>query len=137
MTVVASSSAQIVYAPAPQVTSVKFSETAAKILIQFNVEVQFVSAEKTCDEFFIPATLTTLGSYPQCSLSHTQELQIIPGVGANILVGDSLEFKAGVFKARNEEYGKFLIGSFAVNLPDVPLKPVPVIKGEPMKAQGH
>lgn len=134
MTVLASSSVQIVYAPAPQVTSVKFSETAAKILIQFNVEVQFVSAEETCDEFFIPATLTTLGSYPQCRLSHTQELQIIPGVGANISVGDLLEFKAGVFKARN---GKFLNGSFAVNLPDVPLKPVPVIKGEPMEAQGH
>lgn len=129
MTVLASSSVQIVYAPAPQVTSVKFSETAAKILIQFNVEVQFVSAEETCDEFFIPATLTTLGGYPQCRLSHTQELQIIPGVGANISVGDLLEFKAGVFKARNEEYGKFLNGSFAVNLPDVPLKPVPVIKG--------
>ncbi|PFX24468.1 hypothetical protein AWC38_SpisGene10933 [Stylophora pistillata] len=128
-TVVASSTARIVYAPPPQVTSVKFSKTATKILIQFNVEVQFVSAEETCDEFFNNATVTTLGGYAECSLGHTKEVEIILGEGATINVGDPIEFKADVFKAHNEENGRFLNGSSSVDSPDVHLKPVPIIKG--------
>lgn len=126
---VASSTTQIVYAPAPQVTEVKFSETAATILIHFDVEVEFVSADETCYDFFTSQTAAMLGSDPECFLSHTQELQIILGVGANISVGDDLVFKDRVFKTRLEEYSRFLSGSFSVQAPDPPLKPTPVITG--------
>ena len=119
-----------VYARAPNVTEVKFSDTAVKILIRFDKEAEIVNAEQTCHELFTSETVAMLGSYPDCILSHSQELQIIPGVGANITVGDNLVFNNNVLKARDEQYSRFLSGSFSVDSPDSPLRPTPVITGK-------
>ncbi|XP_020629941.1 uncharacterized protein LOC110067014 [Orbicella faveolata] len=118
-----------VYARAPDVIKVKFSDTAVKILIRFDKEAEIVNADQTCHELFASETVAMLGSYPDCILSHSQELQIIPGVGANITVGDNLVFNDNVLKARDEQYSRFLSGSFSVDSPDSPLRPTPVITG--------
>ena len=118
-----------VYARAPDVIEVKFSDTAVKILIRFDKEAEIVTADQTCHELFTSETVAMLGSYPDCILSHSQELQIIPGVGANITVGDNLVFNDNVLKAHDEQYSRFLSGSFSVDPPDSPLRPTPVITG--------
>ena len=118
-----------VYARAPDVIEVKFSDTAVKILIRFDKDAEIVNAGQTCHELFTSVTVTTLGSNPDCILSHSQELQIIPGVGANITVDDNLVFHNNVLKARDEQYSRFLSGSFSVDSPDSPLRPTPVITG--------
>lgn len=118
-----------VYARAPDVIKVKFSDTAVKILIRFDKEAEIVNADQTCHELFASETVAMLGSYPDCILSHSQELQIIPGVGANITVGDNLAFNDNVLQARDEQYSRFLSGSFSVDSPDSPLRPTPVITG--------
>lgn len=118
-----------VFARAPNVTEAKFSETAAKILVSFEKEVEF-DGEKTCGAFFESATVTKLGESPECRLRTTQELEILLGSSATILVGDNLVFKNNVFKARGELYSKYLTnGSSTVNSPDSPLTPVPEITG--------
>ena len=118
-----------VYARAPDVTEVKFSDTAAKILVEFDKDAETVDGDETCDNLFTTETLALLGNNPVCFFSHSQELQITPGSGANITAGDDLVFKDGVIKALDEQYSKFLSGSFEVDQPDSPLIPTPVITG--------
>ena len=118
-----------VYAQAPDIIEAKFSDTAAKILIRFDEEVEIVNADQTCHELFTSETVAMLGSNPDCILSHSRELQIIPGVKANITVGDNLAFNDDVLKARDEQYSRFLSGSFSIDSPDSPLKPTPIITG--------
>lgn len=118
-----------VYARAPNVIDVKFSDTVVKILIHFDKEADIVNADQTCHDIFTSETAATLGSDPKCILSNSQELEIIPGYGANITVGDSLVFNDNVLKARDEQYSRFLSGSFSVDPPDSPLKPTPIITG--------
>ena len=118
-----------VYARAPDVIDVKFSDTAVKILIHFDKKVEIVNAHQMCHELFTSETVAMLGSYPGCILRHSQELQIIPGTGANITVGDNLVFNDNVLKAHNEQYSRFLSGSFSVDSPESPLRPTPVITG--------
>ena len=118
-----------VYARAPDIIEVKFSDTATKILIRFDKEAEIVNADQTCLELFTSETVAMLGSIPDCILSHSQELQIIPGVRANITVGDNLVFNDNVLKARDEHYSRFLSGSFSVDSPDSSLKPTPIITG--------
>lgn len=118
-----------VFDRAPTVTSAKFSDTAAEILVSFNKEVEFVGSE-TCATFFENATVVKLGERPDCFLATTQELEIILGLNPTILVNDNLMFKDNVFKARGEPFSKFLSGSSSVNSPDSPLSPVPEITGK-------
>ncbi|XP_078368615.1 uncharacterized protein LOC144652478 isoform X3 [Oculina patagonica] len=119
----------IVYVSAPDVSAVKFSDTAAKILVEFDKEAETVDGDETCDNLFTIETIALLGSNPQCSFSHSQELQIILGGGASITVGDDLVFKDDVIKALGEQYSRFLSGSFEVHQPDNLLIPTPVITG--------
>lgn len=118
-----------VFHRAPNVTTAKFSETAAEILVQFNKEVEILGGG-TCSNLFENATVTKLGEIPECSLVNTQELEISLGNGATILVGANMVFKDGVVKARGEPFSRFLSGSFQVNSPESPLKPAPQITGE-------
>jgi len=117
-----------VFDRAPTVTSAKFSDTAAEILVSFNKEVEFVGSE-TCPTFFENATVVKLGERPDCFLATTQELEIILRLNPTILVNDNLMFKDNVFKARGEPFSKFLSGSSSVSFPDSPLSPVPEITG--------
>lgn len=118
-----------VYVRAPVVIEVMFSDTAVKILIRFDKEAEIINADQTCHALFTSETLAMLGSNPDCFLRHSQEFQIIQGVGANITVGDNLVFNDNVIKARDEQYSRFLSGSFSVKSPDSPLKPTPKITG--------
>lgn len=118
-----------VFAGAPDVIEVAFSDTALKILIRFDKEVEIVNADQTCHGLFTSETVAMLGSYPDCILSNSQELQIIPGVGANITIGANLVFNDNVLKARDEQYSRFLSGSFSVDSPESPLRPTPIITG--------
>lgn len=127
--VVVGSASLTVYASAPNVSEVKFSDTAAKILVEFDKDAETVDGDDTCDNLFIIETIAMLGSNPQCSFSHSQELQIILGGGTNITVGDELEFKNDVIKALDEQYSRMLSGSFKVEPPDSPLIPTAVITG--------
>ena len=118
-----------VYARAPNVTGVKFSGTAAEILVSFDIEVDITSADETCDLFFTSETVAMLGNDPDCYMVDTQELEILLGYGANISINDNLVFKDNVVKSFGEQYSRFLNGLFPVNPPDNPLKPTPVITG--------
>ena len=118
-----------VYAGAPDVIDVKFSDTVVKILIHFDKEAYIVYVDQTCHDIFTSETAAMLGSNPECILSNSQELEIIPGYGANITVGDNLVFNDNVLKARDEQYSRFLSGSFSVDPPNSPLKPTPIITG--------
>lgn len=118
-----------VYASAPNVSEVRFSYTAAKLLIEFDKDAETVDGDETCDNLFTTETLALLGNNPECFFSHSRELQITPGSGANISVGDDLVFKDDVIKALDEQYSEFLSGSFEVDQPDSPLIPTPVITG--------
>ena len=116
------------YAGAPNVTKVKFSDTAGAIRILFNKEVDFASDE-TCENFFSMETVATFGSDADCYLSDLEEVTISLRAGANVSIGDNLVFKNNVFKASGETYSEFLSGSFPVQGPDKPMKPTPVITG--------
>ena len=118
----------VVYARAPNVTGVKFSNTGARILVQYDSPAEIFNGDK-CSDVFSSETLALLGNNPECRSVTSTKLQIIPGRGANVSVGDSLAFKEDAIKARGETFSRFLNGSFPVNSPDNPVKPVPVIRG--------
>ena len=118
----------VVYARAPNVTDVKFSDTGAKILVHFDTQAEIASGYG-CSDFFSSETFAKLGSNPRCFMRTTQDLQILPGAGASIVVGENLVFKNNVFKARREPYSRFFNGSFPIGSPGNPLVPVPLISG--------
>ena len=118
-----------VFAPAPSVTAAKFTDTAAEIVIYFEKEVEFTGMA-SCSLFFDIANVTMLGQSPRCYLKTTQELEILLGTGATILVGQNLTFMDNVFKARGQLFSRYLNGSFPVGPPDIPLKPIPRITGK-------
>ena len=122
----------VVYARAPNVTEVKFSNTGAKILVHFDSETEVASGD-ACSDFFSSETTAKLGISPGCAFVTTQDVEITPGRGAIISVGDDLVFKDNVFKAFGEPFSKFFNGSFPVSSPDNPIKPVPVITGTCIK----
>ena len=125
------------YARAPDVSQVNFSDTAAKILVQFDKDAETVDDDETCDNLLTRETMAMLGSNPECVFKNSQELQIVPGHGANITVGDDLVFEDDVIKAFGEQYSRLLSGSFEVKPPDSPLKPSPVITGMQRQYKGR
>ena len=118
-----------VFASAPNITSVKFSDTAAEILVQFDIDVDITSADETCQLFFTSETVGKLGNDPDCFLIDTQQLVILLGNGASISINENLVLKDNVIKALDEQYSRFLTGSFPVNQPDSPVAPTSVITG--------
>lgn len=118
-----------VFARAPSVVAAKFSGTAAEIVVNFDKEVELAAME-SCGVFFDDVTVAKLGQSPECRLKTTKQLEITLGNGATIVVNDSLVFNKNVFKARGQQFSRYLNGSFTVNFPDVPLKPAPVITGK-------
>lgn len=118
-----------VFARAPNVTVAKFSDTAAEILVSFDKDVEFVG-EETCNVFFDSATVANLGENPECSLATTQLLEILLGTNPSVLVGENLVFENYIFKASDENFSKYLSGSFPVRSPDSQLTPVPAITGK-------
>lgn len=118
-----------VFAGAPNVVGVKFSDTAGELLVDFDIDVELTSADQSCELFFTSETVAMLGIDPECFLDGTQELVIFLGYGANISTNDYLVFNDNVFKAHNEQYSRYLNGSFPINPPDTPLKPTPIITG--------
>ena len=124
----------VVYARAPNVTEVKFSNTGARILVDYDSAAEIFNGDK-CSDVFSSETLAQLGDSPTCRNVASTKLEIIPGRGANISVGDSLVFKDEAIKARGEPFSRFLNGSFPVNSPDNPIKPVSIIRGVVVVAQ--
>ena len=124
----------VVYARAPNVTGVKFSNNGARILVDYDSAAEIFNGDK-CSDAFSSETLAQLGESPGCRHVTRTKLEIIPGRGANISVGDSLVFKDEAIKARGEPFSRFLNGSFPVNSPDNPIKPVPIIRGGLVEAQ--
>ena len=118
-----------VFARAPRVVAAKFSGTAAEIIVNFDKEVKF-DGEESCGVFFEAVTVAKLGQGPECRLKTSQQLEITLGNGASIEVNDRLAFKENVFKARGQQFSRYLNGSFTVDFPDVQLKPAPVITGK-------
>ena len=118
-----------VFASAPNVTGVKFSDTAGELLVDFDNDVEVTSGDESCELFFTSGTVVMLGDKPDCFLVSTRELVIVLGFGANITTNDSLVFNDNVLRAHGEQYSRFFSGSFPVNGPDTPLKPTPVITG--------
>ena len=118
-----------VFASAPNVTGLKFSDTAGELLVDFDIDVEVTSADQSCELFLTSGTVAKLGDKPHCLLVSTRELVIVLGFGANITTNDSLVFSDNVLRAHGEQYSKYLSGSFPVNAPDTPLKPTPVITG--------
>jgi len=119
-----------VFASAPNVDRVRFSDTAGELLVDFDADVELVaSADESCQLFFASGTVLKLGVEPYCLLVGTRELAIELRFGANITTDDSLVFNDNVLKAHSEQYSRYLIGSFQVNAPDTPLIPTPVITG--------
>lgn len=118
-----------VYANAPNVSGVRFSDTAGELLIAFDIDVEITSGVESCQLFLASETIVMLGVEPECFLLSTRELMIVLGYDANITTSDVLVFNDNVFKAHSEQYSRYLSGSFPVNAPATPLKPTPVITG--------
>ena len=118
------------YARAPNVTTVKFSDTATMILVLFDIDIDIPNDDETCENFFTAAVVVTFGIDAECYLSSWREVTILLGAGANVTTGDSLVFKDNVFQAYGETYSEFYRGSVPVQGPDDPLRPTPVITGK-------
>ena len=118
------------YARAPNVTTVKFSDTATIILVLFDIDIDVANDDETCENFFTAAVVVTFGIDAECYLSSWREVTILLGAGANVTTGDSLVFKDNVFQAYGETYSEFYRGSVPVQGPDDPLRPTPVITGK-------
>ena len=118
------------YARAPNVTTVKFSDTATMILVLFDIDIDIANDDETCENFFTAAVVVTFGIDAECYLSSWREVTILLGAGANVTTGDSLVFKDNVFQAYGETYSEFYRGSVPVQGPDDPLRPTPVITGK-------
>lgn len=118
------------YARAPNVTTVKFSDTATMILVLFDIDIDIANDDETCENFFTAAVVVTFGIDAECYLSSWREVNILLGAGANVTTGDSLVFKDNVFQAYGETYSEFYSGSVPVQGPDDPLRPTPVITGK-------
>ena len=118
------------YARAPNVTTVKFSDTATMILVLFDIDIDIANDDETCENFFTAAVVVTFGIDAECYLSSLREVTILLGAGANVAIGDSLVFKDNVFQAYGETYSEFYRGSVPVQGPDDPLRPTPVITGK-------
>jgi len=118
-----------VFANAPNVSEVRFSDTAGELLVDFDIDVEITSGVESCQLFLASETIVMLGVEPECFLLSTRELMIVLGYDANITTSDVLVFNDNVFKAHSEQYSRYLSGSFPVNAPATPLKPTPVITG--------
>lgn len=118
-----------VFASAPDVTGVKFSDTAGQLLVDFDRDVEVADADESCERFFTSGTVAMLGAEPKCFLADTRELVIVLGFGATITTDDDLVFNNNVLKAHSEQYSRYLNGSFPVSGPDTPLRATPVITG--------
>jgi len=119
-----------VFANAPNVDRVKFSDTAGELLVDFDRDVAICSsADESCQLYFTSGTVLKFGVEPRCLLVSNRQLVIELGFGANITIDDYLMFNDNVLKAHSEQYSRYLNGSFPVNAPDTPLKPTPVITG--------
>ena len=118
------------YARAPNVTTVKFSDTATIILVLFDIDIDVANDDETCENFFTAAVVVTFGIDAECYLSSWREVTILLGADANVTTGDSLFFKDNVFQAYGETYSEFYRGSVPVQGPDDPLRPTPVITGK-------
>ena len=118
------------YARAPNVTTVKFSDTATMILVLFDIDIDIANDDETCENFFTAAVVVTFGIDAECYLSSWREVTILLGAGANVTTVDSLVFKDNVFQAYGETYSEFYRGSVPVQGPDDPLRPTPVITGK-------
>ena len=118
------------YARAPNVTTVKFSDTASSILVLFDIDIDIANDDETCENFFTAAVVVTFGIDAECYLSSWREVTILLGAGANVTTGDNLVFKDNVFQAYGETYSEFYSGSVPVQGPDDPLRPTPVITGK-------
>ena len=118
-----------VFASAPNVTWVKFSDTAGKLLVDFDTDVEVATADESCELFVTSGTVAMLGTEPECFLEGTRKLVIVLGFGANITTDDYLVFNNNVLRAHSEQYSRYLNGSFPVNAPDNPLEATPVIIG--------
>lgn len=118
------------YARAPNVTTVKFSDTATMILVLFDIDIDIANDDETCENFFTAAVVVTFGIDAECYLSSWREVTILLGAGANVTTGYSLVFKNNVFQAYGETYSEFYSGSVPVQGPDDPLRPTPVITGK-------
>lgn len=118
------------YARAPNVTTMKFSDTATMILVLFDIDIDIANDDETCENFFTAAVVVTFGIDAECYLSSWREVTILLGAGANVTTGDSLVFKDNVFQAYGETYSEFYRGSVPVQGPDDPLRPTPVITGK-------
>ena len=118
-----------VFANAPNVTGVRFSDTAGELLVDFDIDVEITSEVESCQLFLASETIVMLGVRPECFLDSTRELMIVLGYNASITSSDVLVFNDNVFKAHSEQYSRYLSGSFQVDAPATPLKPTPVITG--------
>ena len=118
-----------VFASAPRITRVKFSDTAGKLLVGFDRDVEVENADESCQLFFTSGTVAMLGIEPECFLEDTRQLVIVLGFDSTITTDDYLVFNNNVLKAQSEQYSRFLNGSFPVSGPDTPLKATPVISG--------
>ena len=118
-----------VFASAPSVDGVKFSDTAGELLVDFDKDVEVTSEDELCELVFTSGTVAMLGDEPVCFILGTRELVIVLGYNASITTNDNLMFNDNVLKAHSEQYSRYLSGSFPVNAPDNPLKPTPVITG--------
>ena len=118
-----------VFASAPNVAGVKFSDTAGKLLVGFDRDVEVANADDSCELFFTSGTVAMLGIEPECFLEDTRQLVIVIGFDATITTDHYLVFNNNVLRAHSEQYSRFLNGSFPVSGPDTPLKATPVITG--------
>jgi hypothetical protein len=117
---------RIVYAPAPEVASARFTDTGAKIIVAFNSPIA-ASQLTTCAAIFSTG-LSSLGTSPTCSWSDARHLEISPDVDAAIEPSNSLTFVTDAIK-QDQMFSKVLNGAQTISGPENPVQPAALIVG--------
>ena len=115
-----------IFATAPTVSSVQFTDTGAMIIVAFDTPIA-TSLLTTCAAIFSTG-LPSLGSNPTCSWSDSRHLAISPDVDASIQPDNTLTFQTDVIK-QDQMFSKVLNAALTVLAPENPVQPVPVIFG--------
>ena len=120
-----------VFAMAPQVTSAKFTDTGAQLIVAFDHAIATAQLD-TCSAIFSTG-VNTLGTSPSCVWTDGRHLEISPDVDGTIEPSNTMTFQTDVIK-RDQLYSKVLNSQLTFLAPANPVTPVPVIVG---KLQRH
>jgi REJ domain/Fibronectin type III domain len=108
---------------APTLTSASFSSAGGHIDVVFSDVVYFSSAYVSCDTTFASSTTDKFGTAYSCTWVSSKTLQVLLGIGASIVPGDSITLGAASGVVRCDGSNQAASGSVSVASPENPVRP--------------